>query len=93
MQWEYIVDAEEMQRADHNTIEHFKMPQLVLMERAALAARDLIRQRWPEIFADEPKVLIACGNGNNGGDGAALARLLFLSGCDVTVFVGGGREK
>lgn len=93
MQWEYIVDAKEMQRADHNTIEHFKMPQLVLMERAALAARDLMRQRWPEIFADETKVLIACGNGNNGGDGAALARLLFLSGCDVTVFVGGEREK
>lgn len=93
MRWEYIVDAEEMQRADHNTIEHFKIPQLVLMERAALAARDLIRQKWRIIFEGEPKVLIACGNGNNGGDGAALARLLFLTGCDVTVLVSGEREK
>ncbi len=90
---EYIVSAEEMQRADANTIDHYGIPQLVLMERAALAAKELIGQRWQGISAEGSRVLIACGNGNNGGDGAALARLLFLSGCDVTVLVSGGREK
>lgn len=93
MRWEYIVDGAEMQRADKNTIEHFKVPQLVLMERAALAAREAAWRRWPELSGKKARILIACGNGNNGGDGAALARLFFLAGCDVTVLISGDAEK
>lgn len=90
---EYIVDAAEMQRADENTIQYFGVPQLVLMERAALTARDAILQRWPEIFSGTARILVAAGNGNNGGDGAALARFFFLMGHDVTVLVSGQEEK
>ena len=90
---EYIVDAKEMQRADGNTIQYFGVPQLVLMERAALAARDAILQKWPEISRENVRILVAAGNGNNGGDGAALARLMFLMGQDVTVLVSGQEEK
>lgn len=90
---EYIVDAKEMQRADENTIQYFGVPQLVLMERAALAARDAILRKWPEIFSESARILVAAGNGNNGGDGAALARLFFLMGHDVTVLVSGQEEK
>lgn len=90
---EYIVDAEEMRRADENTIQYFGMPQLVLMERAALAARDAILRKWPEIFSGSVRILVAAGNGNNGGDGAALARLFFLAGHDVTVLVSGQEAK
>lgn len=90
---EYIVSAEEMQRADENTINYFGIPQLVLMERAALTAKELMERRWQGILGEGARVLIACGNGNNGGDGAALARLLFLAGCDVTVLVSGEPEK
>ena len=90
---EYVVNAEEMQRCDANTIEYFGMPQLVLMERAALTAKELMERRWQGILGEGARVLIACGNGNNGGDGAALARLLFLAGCDVTVLVSGEWEK
>ncbi len=90
---DYIVDAAEMQRADENTIQYFGVPQLVLMERAALCARDLIVQRWPEMFQGRARILVAAGNGNNGGDGAALARLFFLMGHSVTVLVGGKEEK
>ena len=90
---EYIVDAAEMQRADENTIQYFGVPQLVLMERAALAARDAILQKWPEIFSERARILVAAGNGNNGGDGAALARLFFLMGHDVTVLISGQEEK
>ena len=34
MKW--IVNSEEMKMLDRNTIEHFKVPSIVLMERAAL---------------------------------------------------------
>lgn len=90
---DYVVNAEEMRRADENTISCFGVPQLVLMERAALSARDFIEQKWPEIFAESIHILIVAGNGNNGGDGAALARLFYLQGHSVTVLVSGKEEK
>jgi len=90
---DYIVDAAEMQRADENTIRYFGVPQLVLMERAALEARNLILRRWPGIFSGSARILAAVGNGNNGGDGAALARLFFLMGHSVDILVSGEEEK
>lgn len=89
----YVVNEEEMRRADENTISYFGMPQLVLMERAALSAKDIMMRRWPEIFAGSARILIAVGNGNNGGDGAALARLFYLRGHRVTVLAKGKEEK
>ncbi len=90
---EYIVTTKEMQCADENTIRFFGVPQLVLMERAALSAGDVIVQRWPELFVGGARILIAIGNGNNGGDGAALARLFYLQGHRVTALVGGDWAK
>lgn len=91
--WDYVVNGEEMQRADENTISCFGVPQLVLMERAALAAKEMMEAEWPDIFARRAHILLALGNGNNGGDGAALARLFYLSGHQVTVLVSGKEEK
>ena len=34
---QYLLNAKEMKQADTNTIEHFRVPSLVLMERAACA--------------------------------------------------------
>ncbi len=69
----YLVDSREMQKYDANTISHFKVPGLLLMERAAIAfVEELHRQN-----VDLTEVLIVCGSGNNGGDGLAIARLLF----------------
>lgn len=90
---DYVVDRKEMQRADENTISHFGVPQLVLMERAALAAKEIIVTKWPEISGRSAHILLALGNGNNGGDGAALARLFYLQGHRVTVLVSGKEEK
>ena len=76
----YLVDSREMQKYDANTISHFKVPGLLLMERAAIAfVEELHRQN-----VDLTEVLIVCGSGNNGGDGLAIARLLFLEGHAVT---------
>ncbi len=84
----YLVDSREMQKYDANTISHFKVPGLLLMERAAIAfVEELHRQN-----VDLTEVLIVCGSGNNGGDGLAIARLLFLEGHAVTVVYAGNKR-
>jgi len=52
-----------------------------LMTRAAVAACRLLLERWPEANT----VVIACGGGNNGGDGYALALQLQRAGRRVQV--------
>ena len=74
----YVVSAQAMRRADENTITRFGVPQLVLMERAALSAQDFIIEEWQNLFTKRVRILIVAGNGNNGGDGVALARLSFI---------------
>ncbi|MFR2747983.1 NAD(P)H-hydrate dehydratase [Eubacterium ramulus] len=49
-----------------------------------------IVKRYPD---PATKVLVVCGSGNNGGDGVAVARLLYLKGYNVTIYFAGNREK
>jgi hydroxyethylthiazole kinase-like uncharacterized protein yjeF len=53
----------------------------VLMNRAGQAAWRCLLQRWPRAR----RLLVACGSGNNGGDGYVLARLALASGLQVQV--------
>ena len=53
----------------------------VLMERAGSAALALLREQYPRAR----RVTIACGPGNNGGDGLVLARLASEAGLHATV--------
>ncbi len=81
----YLLNAQQMKACDKATIEVFGMPSLVLMERAALAVRDVVLLRYP----NARRILVVCGSGNNGGDGYAAARLLNLTGRTAEVlFVG-----
>lgn len=52
-----------------------------LMQRAAHAALDVLRKRWPQARV----VCVLCGPGNNGGDGFLLATLARVAGFDVRV--------
>lgn len=85
-----LLDSASMKQCDMKTMEHFGMVSAVLMERAALSTAD-------EIICEKPdtntRVLIACGTGNNGGDGIAIARLLHLKGYPVTILFCGKKEK
>ena len=81
---EYLVSGEEMQRYDSNTITHFKVPGLVLMEQAAMACRDEIIKLYPE---EKKEILVLAGKGNNGGDAMALARLLHQNQHNITVCI------
>ena len=66
-----IVNSKEMKACDQGTIEHYGVPSLVLMERAALSVVEEIKLRATK----EQSVLIVCGSGNNGGDGIVLGRI------------------
>ena len=80
-----LLSKEDMKTCDQNTIEGFGVPSCVLMERAALACVDELYRSGAAL----DRVLVICGSGNNGGDGFAIARLLFLDQVPVSIwFVG-----
>lgn len=73
-----LLTCEEMRAADRAAIAA-GIPGRVLMENAATAA-------YTVIAAEKPRhVDVFCGKGNNGGDGFAVARRLFVSGISVRI--------
>ncbi len=76
-----ILSASEMQQADAVTIRDHKVPSLVLMERAAVSVCDYIQEHYSKAHL----IGICCGTGNNGGDGLAIARILFTRGFHVLI--------
>lgn len=83
----YLPDGAWMQKADAHTIREIGIPSVVLMEHAAWSTVEAMEREG----MDCSWVLVACGSGNNGGDGFAVARLLAGRGSEVTV-VFAGRE-
>lgn len=69
-----IATAAEMAELDREAQEVDRVPGLLLMEHAALAVLRVLGQRYGPLGGR--LVEIACGTGNNAGDGFALARLL-----------------
>lgn len=67
----YLVTGKEMKLLDQNTSGHFKVPELVLMEQAAM---QFVRKLCD--ITNLKKGIVFCGMGNNGADGIAIARLL-----------------
>jgi hydroxyethylthiazole kinase-like uncharacterized protein yjeF len=74
-----VLDSSQMREADRVTIRKLGLPSLVLMESAAGAVTEVIAER----FAEARRVVVACGPGNNGGDGLAVARQLRCRGFSV----------
>ena len=55
---EYLMSSEQMKKIDNYTINRVKIPSMVLMERAALAVSDKIRQ----LFSNKGyAVCVCCG--------------------------------
>ncbi len=67
-----VLSSRQMQLTDRYTREGIGMPSLVLMERAALAAAERILQ----LTDPKSRILFLCGQGGNGGDSYAAARLV-----------------
>jgi NAD(P)H-hydrate epimerase len=84
-----VLSAAEMQACDRVTSERFDVPSLQLMRAASAAVAAFARQQFPLAR----RVTVLCGRGNNGGDGMMSARLLALSGLDVTMLLLGTPDK
>ena len=85
----YLVTGKEMKLLDQNTSNYFKVPELVLMEQAAMhfvwRLCDVLKET---IKKENVRGIVFCGVGNNGADGIAIARLLnqkgiYTEACEV----------
>jgi ADP-dependent NAD(P)H-hydrate dehydratase / NAD(P)H-hydrate epimerase len=76
-----LYSAAQVRALDRCAIEQAGIPGPVLMRRAARAAYDAMRARWPR----SRRLAVLCGPGNNGGDGYEIARLARIDGLEVRV--------
>jgi NAD(P)H-hydrate epimerase len=78
-----ILNTKQIRELDAYTIQHEPVSSIDLMERASRAFVD-----WFLLRIDTTKnVCVVCGTGNNGGDGLAIARMLYDWGYSVKVFI------
>lgn len=78
-----IFTASQIKACDEFTIKNEPISSVFLMERAAEKCVDYLAKK----IDYHQKIYLFCGNGNNGGDGFAIARLLYYLCYDVTVFI------
>lgn len=78
-----LLSIAQLREADAFTIQHEPIASIDLMERAATRCVEWLRK----VFPGKCKTAIVCGNGNNGGDGLAIARMLIDSGWIVEVYL------
>lgn len=69
-------------------MQHEPIASIDLMERAARQCA-----RWILQHLKENHFIICCGMGNNGGDGLAVARMLFQEGRQVTVYTSQSKSQ
>jgi hydroxyethylthiazole kinase-like uncharacterized protein yjeF len=82
-----VIFAQQMREIDRLTVENYHTTSLLLMESASAACLEAIRTHFNGDLTGR-RALVLCGKGNNGGDGAALARGLCRASvqCDVVLF-------
>lgn len=73
-----IFTAEQMRELDRLTVERCGIPYATLMETAGNRVVEAIVERFGEVAGKTFAVF--CGTGNNGGDGAVIARHLWMRG-------------
>src|SRR5829696_3642876 len=83
-----VLSAEQIREIDRLTVENYNTSSLLLMEAASAACMDAIATRLNGHVAGKT-ALILCGKGNNGGDGAALARAMSREGMHASVILFG----
>ncbi len=78
-----ILNSKQIKLADKYTIEHEPITSIDLMERASVKCVEWLKKH----YSLKQKFTIICAQGNNGGDGLAIARMLHFAGYNVCVFV------
>jgi len=82
------LSRDEVRSIDRRAIDAFGMAGVVLMENAGRGAAAVIDSLWPGL-----PIRIACGKGNNAGDGFVIARHLELLGHDVRLLLAASPEE
>lgn len=77
-----ILSVQQVRDWDKFTIQQKPISSINLMENAARACADWIKEKY-----GDKEILIVCGKGNNGGDGLAIARILNKTGLTVSVII------
>ncbi len=84
----HILDKKAMREADALAMSDYFLPSRVLMENAGRGCAEIIhRQRLGS------KVVVVCGDGNNGGDGFVIARWLHKFGYEVVLLLIGEQSR
>lgn len=76
-----LYDSAALRRVEAQAAAAFDGDTYELMRRAGQSAWRALLQHWPQAR----RIVVACGPGNNGGDGYVLARYAWQSGRDVAV--------
>ncbi len=84
-----IVTREEMRQSEQCAIQEHFISSLILMERAALTVCEVLHGEC----LLSGRILVVCGIGNNGGDGLAIARILYERGYEADVVLLGDRSR
>lgn len=85
----HLYDPADIREADRMAISELGVPGMVLMENAGRAASDVIAERFPSARS----VIVACGPGNNGGDGLVAARHLLSRSLQVKILLSAPPEN
>ncbi|MCH7534478.1 MAG: NAD(P)H-hydrate epimerase, partial [Bacteroidetes bacterium] len=84
-----ILSGGQIREADAYTIENEPIASVDLMERASQACVNWLEEK----YRDKTNVFhVVCGQGNNGGDGLAISRLLLDSGYLVHIYIVKSKE-
>lgn len=78
-----VLSVQQIRDWDNYTIAQEPIASIDLMERAAEACVHWLLN----VSRAKKKYYIFCGNGNNGGDGLAIARMLLQGGISVSVYI------
>src|SRR5215471_6624139 len=86
-----VLNASQMREVDRLTAERYGIPGVLLMENAGQAVYSVIAKSFGE--PSDLRVVVLCGRGNNGGDGAVVARQLWQHGASVDLFLIGDLDS
>lgn len=82
-----IGNIQTMRNIDQDCILKLGIPGIILMETAARKLLNHVLENPAE------NIVVICGTGNNGGDGFALSRLLFIENKNVKIYLTGNLEN
>lgn len=80
-----VLSGSQIRTVDQLTTDICGIPGLLLMENAAIRVVEEVEERYGRLAGK--RVVIVCGKGNNGGDGAAIGRMMWLRDARVEIYL------